>query len=51
MNDNYLFEAFEIDWAIVSIKNPSLSYQKLWITWLDFENYLCYTDSVKTKGM
>ena len=50
MTDNYLFEAFELDWAIVSLKNPSLSYEKLWITWLDFENSLCYTDSVKTKG-
>ena len=50
MNDNYLFEAFAIDWAIVSLQNPGKSFIELWITWLDFENSLCYNDDVKTKG-
>ena len=49
MTDNYLFAAFELDWAIVSLKNPSLSYEKLWITWLDYENDKCYNDNVKRK--
>lgn len=50
MNDNYLFAAFELDWAIVSLKNPGKSFIELWKTWLDYDNHLCYTNSVNKKG-
>lgn len=50
MSDNYLFEAFELDWAIVSLKNPGKSFIELWKTWLDYDNHLCYTNSVNKKG-
>lgn len=50
MNDNYLFAAFELDWAIVSLKNPGKSFEELWGIWLDYENDKCYNDNVKTKG-